>query len=183
MVSTQPLQQSSMDRANMVTPTGVPRNQSAGDFVKSASSPAGGAQMITPGTYPPPVGSPVGAVAPGGDMKYVAARKRSVSKADISPPTYLSGTYDSRNVVDLPPGASLENGMDEVRAADAAMIAPPVPPINPRRRAMGAIKGLTRSTTGSPENDGGSRGGSPVALRRQMSEGTTLRGGSPMKGY
>ena len=136
--------------------------------------------MITPGTFPPPLGSPNG--GPAGDVKYIAARKRSVSKADISNPMFLSGTYDTRGVVDLPAGASLENGMAEVRAADAAMMPPPVPPINPRRRAMVAIKTLGRSQTGSPESEG-SRGGSPVALRRQMSEGTNLRGNSPVKGY
>lgn len=175
--------QPSADRGNMITPDGFSRNQSPANLAKSAGSPTSAVQMITPGTYPAPVGSPTGGIAPSGDMKYVAARKRSVSKADISPPTFLSGTYDSRNVVDLPPGASLQNGMAEVRAADAAMAPPPVPPINPRRRAMGAIKGLARSNTGSPEEESGSRGGSPVTLRRQMSEGTTLRGGSPMRGY
>ncbi|KAI9729407.1 MAG: hypothetical protein M1818_008536 [Claussenomyces sp. TS43310] len=54
-----------------------------------------------------------------------AARKRSVNKADISEPTLVSST--SRvTTVNLPPGAHLQNG--------AHQTAPPLPPINPRRR-------------------------------------------------
>lgn len=52
-------------------------------------------------------------------------RKKSVNKYDISEPTLISST--SRiTTVDLPPGASLQNG--------AESMAPPLPPINPRRR-------------------------------------------------
>ncbi|KAI4147256.1 MAG: hypothetical protein LQ340_005636 [Diploschistes diacapsis] len=55
-------------------------------------------------------------------------RKRSINKEKISNPTFVSGT-SSLITVDLPPGASLTDGVDQVRAD-----APPVPPINPRRR-------------------------------------------------
>lgn len=55
-----------------------------------------------------------------------APRKRSINKQDISEPTFLSGT-SSVITVDLPNGASLSNGMRDNNA-------PPVPPINPRRR-------------------------------------------------
>ena len=51
-------------------------------------------------------------------------RKGSVNKHDISEPHFLSCT-SSVNTVDLPPGASLSNGMDPP---------PPVPPLNPRRK-------------------------------------------------
>lgn len=54
-----------------------------------------------------------------------AARKRSVNKSDISEPILLSST--SRvTTINLPPGTSLQSG------GNAS--APPVPPINPRRR-------------------------------------------------
>lgn len=53
------------------------------------------------------------------------ARKFSVNKSDISEPTFLSST--SRiTVVNLPPGASLNNGTE--------VNAPPIPPVNPRRK-------------------------------------------------
>lgn len=63
-----------------------------------------------------PVGKPSGAIL----------RKKTVSKADISEPTLVSST-SSVDTVDLPPGASLKNGMPPT---------PPVPAINPRRRKM-----------------------------------------------
>jgi hypothetical protein len=57
-------------------------------------------------------------------------RKRTVNKADISEPTFISCTS---NIVttNLPPGASLANGATEIGGS-----APPLPPINPRRRMM-----------------------------------------------
>lgn len=58
-------------------------------------------------------------------------RKRSINKSEISEPRFLSST--SRvPTVELPPGASLQNGMD----------APPIPPVNPRRRQTRAIFGF-----------------------------------------
>ncbi|KAF2097026.1 hypothetical protein NA57DRAFT_57636 [Rhizodiscina lignyota] len=55
-------------------------------------------------------------------------RKRSIQKSEISEPTLIS-TTSVVDTVNLPPGASLKNGLDEA--------APPVPPINPRRRMFG----------------------------------------------
>ncbi|MCJ1337997.1 hypothetical protein MMC09_003281 [Bachmanniomyces sp. S44760] len=57
------------------------------------------------------------------------SRKRSVNKHDISEPTFVSAT-SSVSTVNLPPGASLSNGMDRVNQANV----PPVPPLNPRRK-------------------------------------------------
>ncbi|KAF2019702.1 hypothetical protein BU24DRAFT_342923 [Aaosphaeria arxii CBS 175.79] len=54
-------------------------------------------------------------------------RKKSINKADISEPIFLS-TTSVIDTVNLPPGASLKNGGDA---------APPVPPINPMRRRFG----------------------------------------------
>ena len=59
------------------------------------------------------------------------ARKRSINKSEISEPRFLSST--SRvPTVDLPPGSSLQNGID----------APPIPPVNPRRRQTRAMFGF-----------------------------------------
>ncbi|KAJ4305029.1 hypothetical protein N0V90_000558 [Kalmusia sp. IMI 367209] len=52
-------------------------------------------------------------------------RKKSIAKADIGEPVFVS-TTSVIDTVSLPPGASLKNGMETAP--------PPVPPINPRRR-------------------------------------------------
>lgn len=54
-------------------------------------------------------------------------RNGSINKHDISEPYFLSST-SSVSTVDLPPGASLSNGMDPPHGP------PPVPPLNPRRK-------------------------------------------------
>lgn len=56
-------------------------------------------------------------------------RKRSINKQDISDPMFISST-SSVDTVALPPGASLNNGMDISHGGSA----PPVPPFNPRRK-------------------------------------------------
>ena len=65
-----------------------------------------------------------------------AARKRSISKQDISEPTFINCT-SSVTTIDLPPGASLSNGMDSPVGPK-----PPVPPINPRRRRVPATQNV-----------------------------------------
>jgi hypothetical protein len=55
------------------------------------------------------------------------SRKKSVSKTEISTPTFISGGM-AVSTVDLPPGASLSNGREERGAA------PPLPAMNPNRR-------------------------------------------------
>ncbi|KAB8302170.1 hypothetical protein EYC80_005617 [Monilinia laxa] len=57
----------------------------------------------------------------------IASRKKSVTKSDISEPTFISST--SRiSTINLPPGYSLQNGT-----------APPIPAVNPRRRQTRAM--------------------------------------------
>ena len=75
-------------------------------------------------------------------------RKKSIVKADISEPTFLMKT-SSVDLVSLPPGASLRNGMDDVSPASAGAPSaspppPPVPPINPKRRAAQRMLALAR---------------------------------------
>ncbi|KAH7070178.1 hypothetical protein FB567DRAFT_564714 [Paraphoma chrysanthemicola] len=55
-------------------------------------------------------------------------RKKSIAKSDISEPVFLS-TTSVIDTVNLPPGASLKNGIEPG--------APPVPPINPMRKRFG----------------------------------------------
>ncbi|KAH8707096.1 hypothetical protein GQ44DRAFT_628903 [Phaeosphaeriaceae sp. PMI808] len=55
-------------------------------------------------------------------------RKKSIAKSDISEPVFVS-TTSVIDTVSLPPGASLQNGVE--------YSAPPVPPINPMRKRFG----------------------------------------------
>lgn len=67
-------------------------------------------------------------------------RKRSINKYDISDPTFVSST-SSISTVDLPPGASLNNGMEPVYSASSLSGGPPpIPPINPRRRRTQTLR-------------------------------------------
>lgn len=59
-------------------------------------------------------------------------RKKSINKSDISEPRFISST--SRiTTVNLPSGSSLQNGSE--------IYAPPIPPVNPKRRQTRAIFG------------------------------------------
>ncbi|KAK4619980.1 hypothetical protein CLAFUW4_11676 [Fulvia fulva] len=69
-------------------------------------------------------------------------RKITISKADISEPKLISSTSNV-DTVDLPPGASLKNGMED---------APPIPPIKPKRRGTRKLFSRNRSdSTGDHE--------------------------------
>ena len=66
----------------------------------------------------------------------IAPRKMSINKSQISEPKFLSST--SRiTTVNLPPEASLQNGMEKVGA-------PPIPPVNPARRHTRGMFGLRK---------------------------------------
>ncbi|KAI5360848.1 hypothetical protein Slin14017_G090230 [Septoria linicola] len=67
-------------------------------------------------------------------------RKRTITKHDISEPTLISSTSNV-DTVDLPPGASLKNGMED---------APRIPPINPRRRGTRKMFGLGSKEPAEP---------------------------------
>ncbi|KAL1861933.1 hypothetical protein Plec18170_000757 [Paecilomyces lecythidis] len=110
-------------------------------------------------------------------------QKRAVNKLQISEPTLVSSTYRVPTV-NLPPGASLTNGMDT----------PPVPPMNPRRRRqtttqtiLGALKGekhehppvppSNHSEERSTFSDEGERFPKVLnRLRNISSEGSSLHG-------
>ena len=57
-------------------------------------------------------------------------RKYSINKQDISEPTFISCT-SSVDTVDLPPGASLKNGMDSLPSSN---VPPPIPARDSRRK-------------------------------------------------
>ncbi|KAG8529919.1 uncharacterized protein KY384_005400 [Bacidia gigantensis] len=64
------------------------------------------------------------------------SRKQSVNKQDISEPTFVSCT-SSVDTVDLPPGASLKNGMDTPPSPTSA---PPIPTRDVRRKRTHTLR-------------------------------------------
>lgn len=85
---------------------------------------------------PSPAGSGVNTPTisgPQGGTGFMPPRKRSINKSEISEPRFLSSTSQV-TTINLPPGASLRNGID----------APPIPPVNPRRRQTRTMFGLGR---------------------------------------
>lgn len=90
--------------------------------------------VTTPVMMPPPQN-------PAPSPRFASHRKRSVNKQDISDPMFIFST-SSVGTVNLPPGASLTNGMDSVHPGPP----PPIPPINPRRkRTQTLLQALGRS--------------------------------------
>lgn len=78
---------------------------------------------------------------PAPSPRFVSHRKRSINKHDISDPMFISST-SSVGTIDLPPGASLSNGMETLHPGPP----PPVPPLNPRRkRTQTLLQALGRS--------------------------------------
>jgi hypothetical protein len=126
---------------------------------------------FNPNARPPPM------------QKVGTLRKKSIAKADIGEPMFVS-TTSVIDLVSLPSGASLKNGMEE-------MAPPPVPPINPRRR-FGFGRSENRDPaihtgldspkppfaesprTTSYEGSTGQSTSSRPALRKTMSEGRSL---------
>jgi len=72
-----------------------------------------------------------------GSTRQVPLRKKTVNKHDISEPVALLSSTSNVDTIDLPPGSSLKNGMEGPP--------PPLPPINPRRRATRKLFGMGRS--------------------------------------
>ncbi|KAI9856003.1 MAG: hypothetical protein M1813_009328 [Trichoglossum hirsutum] len=72
-----------------------------------------------------------------------SSRKKSINKADISEPIFLSAT-STITTINLPPGASLKNGNESP---------PPVPPLNPRRRRLTTTQTVFGAFSRSEKND------------------------------
>ncbi|EME77448.1 uncharacterized protein MYCFIDRAFT_217084 [Pseudocercospora fijiensis CIRAD86] len=90
----------------------------------------------SPATFSPEEYSPI---IPSSSRPSVTLRRKTVSKSEISEPILISSTSNV-DTVDLPPGASLKNGIDQP---------PPIPPINPRRRGTRKLFGLVTSKDAS----------------------------------
>ncbi len=100
-----------------------PRTESTA--ISNESRPSTSSMTSSPSTMIPPQSSPSYAYNRPGNP-----RKRSVNKQDISEPTFVSCT-SSVDTVNLPPGASLSNGMD----APSPTRGPPPPiPVRDSRR-------------------------------------------------
>lgn len=79
-----------------------------------------------------PAGSRANTPTMGTTSAFMPPRKRSINKAEISEPRFVSST-SRMTTVNLPPGASLRNGVDES-----------APPIPPRRRQTRTMFGMGR---------------------------------------
>ncbi|KAL8975737.1 MAG: hypothetical protein Q9197_000001 [Variospora fuerteventurae] len=118
-----------------------------GYSVRSAPSMHENASMISNDSIPvmiPPSSSQGAHSSP---KHYRFHRKVSINKHDISEPIFKSCT-SSVDVVDLPPGANLRNGM-EPRPDPSQR--PPIPPLDPRRkRTQTLLQALGRLENSHP---------------------------------
>ncbi|KAL9114584.1 MAG: hypothetical protein Q9187_007431 [Circinaria calcarea] len=116
-------------RASPVTPY---TSQSPGPHAVPSPAPSNAsAPVMIPASASPPT------------VRVPGARKRSINKHDISDPRFMSCT-SSVSTVDLPPGASLSNGMDNIDDTPV----PPIPPLNPRRRRTPTTHNLLNTFNG-----------------------------------
>ncbi|KAL9628634.1 MAG: hypothetical protein Q9204_005765 [Flavoplaca sp. TL-2023a] len=97
--------------------------------IRSAPSMHEGASMISNDSVPIMIPPKSSRGTHGSPRHCRPHRKDSVNKQDISEPIFRSCT-SSVDVVDLPPGASLKNGMEP----RLGYTPPPIPPLNPRRK-------------------------------------------------
>ncbi|KXL51009.1 hypothetical protein M433DRAFT_137247 [Acidomyces richmondensis BFW] len=106
-------------------------------IIPNPTPPVSGANTPQAASFTPP---PMPIIQP----RQGALRKKTISKSSISEPTLISSTSNV-DTIDLPEGASLKNGMDEP---------PPLPPINPKRRAARKLFGLGRGGGGNGAGTG-----------------------------
>ena len=88
------------------------------------------------GPNTPSASSPTPPPMPLGSTRQVPLRKKTVNKHDISEPVALLSSTSQVDTFDLPAGGLLKGGVDGP---------PPLPPINPRRRATRKLFGMGRS--------------------------------------
>lgn len=110
-----------MSSSNQPSPVASPFSANSTPPVSAASTPLAAA-------FPSGVGVPMSSVSGFRSGSRIGNRKKSIQKHEISEPMLIS-TTSVIDTVDLPPEASLRNGMDE--------LSPPVPPMNPLRRRFG----------------------------------------------
>ena len=102
------------------------RHRAESTATSNESRPSTGSMTSSPSTMIPPQISPSYPYSRPGQ-----ARKRSINKQDISEPTFVSCT-SSVDTVNLPPGASLSNGMDAPSPTRGPP--PPIPARDSRRK-------------------------------------------------
>lgn len=127
----------------------------AGSFAHNMTPPLSGASTPLQTSFTPPPPIPFSSTARQGVL-----RKKTISKGDISEPTLISSTSNI-DLVNLPEGASLKNGMDD---------APPLPPMNPARRATKRILSLGRKESSDSTASHGTRSKTPEAYSRKTPE-------------
>ena len=115
------------------SPRGPPPPPGSTTYIPSASSPYYNPSLASPASSSTIVSN--GSFPVQKNAINNAPRKRSISKHEISEPRFMS-TTSSIPTVSLPPGASLQNGMNSPGHA------PPVPPINPRRKRTGTTQNI-----------------------------------------
>ncbi|KAH0277494.1 hypothetical protein KCU91_g3129, partial [Aureobasidium melanogenum] len=104
-------------------------SQSPASFNSVMSPPLGTTSSVSR----PPLPKQAPAVLPSvplGKPRGELLRKKTINKFDISEPTLVSSTSNI-DTVDLPPGASLKNGMDEIYAIEQAAV------VSRRRKLFG----------------------------------------------
>ena len=102
------------------------RHRAESTATSNESRPSSSSMTSSPSTMIPPQISPGYAY-----NRPARPRKRSINKQDISEPTFISCT-SSVDTVNLPPGASLSNGMDAISPTRGPP--PPVPVRDSRRK-------------------------------------------------
>ncbi|KAL8674144.1 MAG: hypothetical protein Q9168_001481 [Polycauliona sp. 1 TL-2023] len=122
--------------------------------VRSAPSMHEGVSMISNDSIPIMIPPKSSHGAHGSPRHTRPHRKESVNKQDISEPIFKSCT-SSVDVVDLPPGASLKNGMESC----FDYTPPPIPPLNPRRkRTQTLLQAIGRLDNSHPVPSSTARG-------------------------
>ncbi|KAI5242754.1 hypothetical protein E4T42_07596 [Aureobasidium subglaciale] len=111
------------------TPIGSSPSQSPASFNSVMSPPLGTSTTVSRAPYQKP-NVPVMPSIPLGKPRGELLRKKTINKFDISEPTLVSSTSNI-DTVDLPPGASLKNGMDEIYAVEQAAV------VSRRRKLFG----------------------------------------------
>lgn len=104
-------------------------SQSPASFNSIMSPPLGTASSVSRAPFSKQAPTVMPSI-PLGKPRGETLRKKTINKFDISEPTLVSSTSNI-DTVDLPPGASLKNGMDEVYAIEQAAV------VSRRRKLFG----------------------------------------------
>jgi hypothetical protein len=152
-----------------------PAAMASNSFLANGGSSRGSPYMQVPtppisGPNTPVATSPTPPPMPAGPpLRSVPLRKKTVNKHEISEPVALLSSTSQVGTVDLPVGASLKNGMDSS--------SPPLPPVNPRRRATRKLFGMGRSDSeeASIQEHDVARSKTPDPWATTPSTGTRLR--------